>query len=114
MRNNLALFRRPGAIWRLPLICITLFVSTVVSAAPSLGLGTAIITSTPGTKVIPLVSEGQASSIYVDRQDHWGVTRAATDLQHDIEQVTGTKSEVLSNAGQARSRLRKHVRLPDS
>jgi hypothetical protein len=98
MQHKFVFYLRLVSFWRLALFCITSLGTFAVSAAPGLGLGAAIITSSPGASVVPLVSENNATSLYVDKQDHWGVLRAAADFQSDINSVTGVKPALLTTA----------------
>jgi hypothetical protein len=50
----------------------------------------------PTADGMPLVSEGKAAAVVVDDQDWPGVIRVATDLQADIERVSGIKPELLN------------------
>ena len=43
-----------------------------------------------------IAKQGTTASLIVDLQDYKGVVRAATDLQADIEKVTGVKPELLN------------------
>ena len=52
----------------------------------------------------PIVSQYQgATAIYIDPKDHWLVGKSATLLQQDIEAVTGTRPEILSDLSTAPS-----------
>ncbi|HOA41627.1 MAG TPA: glycosyl hydrolase 115 family protein [Halanaerobiales bacterium] len=46
-----------------------------------------------------LVEEEFIADLYVDREDYWGVIRAAEDLQKDIKAVTGKKPEIIKEEG---------------
>jgi hypothetical protein len=43
---------------------------------------------------------GRATALYVDADDFAGVTRAATDLQMDIQRVTGLRPTLLHDVNQ--------------
>src|SRR5438046_8726338 len=44
----------------------------------------------------PLVTDSQATPIFVDENDDWLVHKAASLLQNDMEMVTGRKPENIS------------------
>lgn len=97
MRDNLTLHLRCATFWRVVLFCVASLGTLVAAAAPSLGLRATIVDPAPGINAVQLVSEGRATPLYVDKQDHWGVLRAAKDLQGDIEKVTGAKPALLES-----------------
>jgi hypothetical protein len=45
----------------------------------------------------PLVSDGKAAALYLDRGDFKGVLRAASDVQADVERVTGIRPELVTD-----------------
>jgi hypothetical protein len=63
-------------------------------AAPSLGLPVIIVSENAEPGSIPLVQNRHAAPIFLDKADYAGVLRAASDLQADIERVTGFKPEL--------------------
>src|SRR5512143_2913688 len=71
-------------------------VATVVPcwASPSLGLPVDIVVNQAEPGSIAIVQNRHAAPILVDRADWAGVIRAASDLQADIERVTGVKPEL--------------------
>ncbi len=59
---------------------------------PSLAIGEApFVSGEAGAGAFVLAAGGSVPSIYVDTNDFWGVTRAAGDLQTDVERVTGVR-----------------------
>src|SRR5271155_3940463 len=48
----------------------------------------------------PLVARKHAAQIYVDPKDFTGVVRATSDLQLDIQRVSGRKSPIVGELGQ--------------
>ncbi len=54
-----------------------------------LGIGVDLVETNPSEKTFPLVSPDHVSSIHLDAGEHQGVTRAAGDLQADVERVSG-------------------------
>ena len=62
-----------------------------VHATPSLGLAVDLVSQNASTSSVPLVRNGHAAPIFLDQADYPGVLRAASDLQSDLERVTGTK-----------------------
>ncbi|MFS2016031.1 glycosyl hydrolase 115 family protein [Massilia sp. CT11-108] len=83
--------RRFATFWQIAFVLVLSLGTPWACAAPSLGLGVQLVSATPSANSIPLVSDGNAAPLYVDKADHWGVMRAATDLQGDIDKVTGAK-----------------------
>ena len=55
----------------------------------------------PAGKSLPLAMAGKSVPLLVSTADHLGVVRAATDLQHDIELVTGTQPKLLHQSAGA-------------
>ena len=76
----------------------TLVVAAVVPvhAFPSLGLQVTIVSESPAPDSIALVQNQRATRIYVDKADWAGVLRAASDLQADIQRVSGVKPELVT------------------
>jgi hypothetical protein len=68
-----------------------------VNATPSLGLQTDIVSESAGPGDFPLVRDKQAATLFLDSADYPGVLRAASDLQADIERVTGIKPTLAAN-----------------
>jgi hypothetical protein len=68
-----------------------------VNATPSLGLQTDIVSESARPGDIPLVRSNEAASLFLDSADFPGVLRAASDLQADIERVTGIKPVLATN-----------------
>jgi len=68
-----------------------------VSATPSLGLQTDIISETESPGSFPLAHNQQAAPIFLDQSDWAGVWRAGADLQADVEHVTGIKPALSTN-----------------
>ena len=60
----------------------------------SLGIGVNLVETSPSEKTFPLVSPDHVSSIHLDPREHQGVTRAAADLQTDIERVSGKRPDL--------------------
>jgi hypothetical protein len=63
-------------------------------AAPSLGLQVSIVSESAEPGSVALLHNGRAAAIFVDRDDWAGVLRAASDLQADVERVSGVKPEL--------------------
>jgi hypothetical protein len=81
-------------------VLITLTILAVAApaiAGPSLGLSTDIISESGAADSFPLVRDRKASPICVDKSDYAGVLRAASDLQADIQRVSGFKPELTTD-----------------
>ena len=63
-------------------------------AAPSLGLHVSLVSESGEPDSVSLMHDGRAATIFVDKNDWAGVLRAASDLQADIERVSGVKPEL--------------------
>jgi hypothetical protein len=72
-------------------VLLAAFIAVPAHASPSLGLSVHIVSETPTPSSVPLVQNGHAAPLFLDRADWTGVLRAASDLQSDIERVSGTK-----------------------
>ena len=71
-----------------PVLIFTLFVPGAVCDVMAIGQERYVETSRrPGSFI--LADRNRLATIYVDENDHWGVVRAAHDLQQDISRVTG-------------------------
>jgi hypothetical protein len=82
-----------------PLAVLALIRSLVsISAAPSLGLPTAIVSETAESGSFPLEVNRQAAPLTLDPADWPGVLRAGADLQADVERVTGIKPAIATNS----------------
>ena len=77
-------------------VVIVVGVVVPVYASSSLGLQASIVSETAERASIALVQNKQATRIYVDKADWAGVLRAASDLQADIERVSGVKPELVT------------------
>src|ERR1700733_10164661 len=55
-----------------------------------------VITEKNGPAVFPIVSGSGPTTIYVSRNDHWLMQRAAELLRQDIEMLTGQKTTIIS------------------
>jgi hypothetical protein len=66
------------------------------SAAPSLGLADQLISETASGEAFAIAADGRNAPLWLDAKEHPGVLRAADDLQHDIEQVTGKRPALSS------------------
>jgi hypothetical protein len=51
-----------------------------------------------------LATDGKSLPLLVSPEDHLGVIRAATDLQHDVQLVTGTQPELLQQRKQLKGK----------
>jgi hypothetical protein len=60
--------------------------------------GDTYITETAGNGSFPLSASGKSAPLYIDANDYAGVMIALKNLQTDIQAVTGSKPELLSNA----------------
>jgi hypothetical protein len=76
---------------------VLLAVTAQAVAGPSLGISTDIVSESAVSDDFPLVRDRQASPICVDKSDYPGVLRAASDLQADIERVSGVKPELTTD-----------------
>lgn len=85
-----------AALRQIAIVLVMSLAAPWAAAAPSLGLGVQIVSSGASENSLALVSEGKATPLYVDNRDHWGVVRAATDLQGDIDRVTGVKPSLVT------------------
>src|SRR5579863_1037354 len=78
---------------RLPLsiFCLLLILSLFVSATQhAFAIGQErYVESSRRRGSFALADDSKLATIYVDQNDHWGVIRAAHDLQQDIARVTG-------------------------
>jgi hypothetical protein len=66
-------------------------------ATPSLGLAENIVLEKAAPGSFPLFEGKNAAAIFLDAADWPGVLRAATDLQSDIERVTGVKPQIATD-----------------
>ena len=55
-----------------------------------------IITEKNGPAVFPIVSGSGPTSIYVDKNDHWLMHRAAELISQDLEMLTGQKTTIIT------------------
>jgi hypothetical protein len=84
-------------------VCVALSVLAVlpaifsVSATPSLELKTVVVSENAEPGSFPLEVNRQAAPIFLDQTDWPGVLRAGTDLQADVERVTGIKPALATN-----------------
>src|SRR5947209_20364541 len=66
-------------------------------ALPCYALGEkSFVSFEPAAGALELVRAGHAATIYCDEGDFPGVTRAARDLQADVERVSGVKPALMS------------------
>jgi len=80
------------------LALLALFSLTPSLAVASLG-DSSYVSETPKTGALTLVGDN-ASTLYIDSDDHPGVIRALGDLQKDIERVTGKTPTVVNAAAE--------------
>lgn len=80
----------------LVLILLGLLASAPVYAAPSLGLEVSLVSESAEPGSVALIHDGRAATIFVDKDDWAGVLRAASDLQADVERVSGVKPELVT------------------
>ncbi len=75
----------------LGLLVVFVIVATAVPvhAGPSLGLQVNIVSESAEPGSVALVQKKRAATIFVDKTDWAGVLRAASDLQADVERVSG-------------------------
>ncbi|GAA5071954.1 glycosyl hydrolase 115 family protein [Thermocatellispora tengchongensis] len=90
--------RRPLTL----LLALTVAAAVAVVAPPASAAGAThgagpgtYVSNTNGPGRFPLVARGQAAPIVVSTADHKGVVRVVSDLQADVERVTGVKPEVI-------------------
>src|SRR5262245_20858988 len=70
-----------------------------VGAPAQAALGDASMLAVRGTaKAFPLVADGAAAPIHVSDGDWPGVIRTASDLQADVERVTGSRPNMEKTA----------------
>ena len=55
-----------------------------------------VITEKNGPAVFPIVSGSGPTAIYVDKNDHWLMYRAAELLRQDLEMLTGQKTTIIT------------------
>ncbi len=55
-----------------------------------------VITEKNGPAVFPIVSGSGPTAIYVDKNDHWLMHRAAELLRQDLEMLTGQKTTIIT------------------
>ena len=91
------LFRSRYAVFLTAILVVAPVVP--VHAFPSLGLQVTIVSKSPAPASIALVQNKRATRIYVDKADWAGVLRAASDLQADIQRVSGVKPEFVTGPG---------------
>jgi hypothetical protein len=72
-------------------------VTSPAVAGPSPGLSGEIVSETAAPGSFPLLRDKQAAALCVDKSDYAGVLRAASDLQADIERVSGVKTELTAD-----------------
>ena len=63
----------------------------------SFGFSMDIVSETSTPDSFPLLQDGQAATLFLDKSDYAGVLRAASDLQVDIERVSGVRPELTTN-----------------
>jgi hypothetical protein len=61
---------------------------------PSFGLSMDIVSESSFLDSFPLLQDGKAATLCLDKSDYAGVLRAASDLQADVERVSGVKPEL--------------------
>lgn len=74
----------------------TLFIATALFTFANAG-AQSFVSDRKETGAFPIVSNGTATTIYIDEQDHWLVQKAASFLQGDIEMVSGSKPAIASS-----------------
>lgn len=82
---------------RLLILGLALLASPVLLAQPSLGLTTQVVSDSPVPNALLLVDKVGAAPLLLDPDDHWGVIRAAGDLQTDIGEVSGVKPRLVTD-----------------
>ena len=73
------------------LLALLVFLSFI--QLPAQGI---LITEKNGPAVFPIVSSSGPTAIYVDKNDHWLMHRAAELLRQDLELLTGKKTKIVS------------------
>ena len=82
----------------LALLLVVIVIAVVPAhAAPSLGFSVSIVSENSAPGSVALVQNKHAATIFVDKADWAGVLRAASDLQADVERVTGAKPAFVTN-----------------
>ncbi len=78
-----------------PIVIITFgFLVIIAPAFTGRSFSMDIVSESSTPESFPLVNNGQAAVIYLDKSDFAGVLRAASDLQADIERVSGIRPEL--------------------
>jgi hypothetical protein len=78
------------------LLPVVLLAFVPAYAVPSLGLHVSIVSESAESGSVALMHDGHAATIFVDKDDWAGVLRAASDLQADVERVSGVKPELVT------------------
>ena len=84
---------------KLFLVCLA-FLSFIQLSAQGI-----VISEKNGPAVFPIVSVKGATAIYVDKNDHWLMHRAAELLRQDLEMLTGQKATIISTMPQSSDHL---------
>ncbi len=96
MENGLGEFEGLGCGWRLALRfltrlrCFAWIMVVLVFSRGAMGMDR-FVENAPSAGAFAVVQNKTAATIYVDPEDWEGVSRAAGDLQADIQRVTGVK-----------------------
>ena len=74
-----------------------LFLFLVFFSFTQLPAQSIVITEKNGPAVFPIVSGSGPTSIYVNKNDHWLMHRAAELFRQDLEMITGEKAAIISS-----------------
>ncbi|KQQ40067.1 hypothetical protein ASF61_04510 [Duganella sp. Leaf126] len=80
------------------MLWLLLIASPQLLAQTGLGSTRELVSERGGADRVALVDGGRAAPLMLDQADHWGVLRAAGDLQADIASVSGTKPALYTGA----------------
>jgi hypothetical protein len=80
----------------LSIVVVVLAASGVASSATAATGAAPVVSFAPSAGAVVLAQGSRAATVWVDAGDWPGVVRAATDLQSDIERVTGVKPRFTS------------------
>jgi len=83
------------------LLVLGLSCSSIAETSPSLSLERTIVAEKPVAGAFPLVGNRGAAPVLIAPNDYPGVSRAAADLQADVERVSGVRPRRIENEGAA-------------
>ncbi len=92
----------------MPRLISILFITASFCCLPLAGMpgeDNRIVTGTDMTGSLPLVASGRAATLCVSPGEWQGVVRALSDLQNDLEMVTGVRPVMISSSKAVRSEV---------